>query len=625
MSITTDYLLNREPLNFSLGLPGPSNVTSGIGLNNYTSTNDTVNQTRTFQPTLYLEYLKNYPYLKTLVSILTAPIEEGIDQINGQIKVNTDKENNTFINDSTVIGKNVFGKCDFKAYLKNHLEEMILRGGYLGYIDYRGETILETIDPYNFLMVHNGKDYSWIIPMDQNNTLLNVNQNQNNAFTGSSMRSLGEFYRGDTISNGFPGHKFIKYYYDVETVQKETRKVLNVENGSNSTTESNLRAILGGYPQLLTAQKLSDDEKTKLENILVLYTLHRPKSIFEPYLKSLFILSIKELVFDLMSLLQYLKTDYFTVNVKAGVQRNERINSIAKNIESALNRYNIDLIRTYEDPSGILAAVFDKIINRNQVLPIVDQFSDIQNLNIPDIDQKLAMLYNDIMDTKRRLADEIGVSQESISGNSNRWEAISRNEKMALRMFQIKTTIENFVKSTACNIVFNHMNEHYWLNRHEHMEYPTVFNFSNESIELSSSEENGINGVLKNFNEQYGDSLKYGSIGVMLNPNVFTFQINLSTILDAYAAKTKESIIMENISATSSLLDSVRALITNNSDILKPSETSNYINNILNIADYAYKIIDETKLEELIKNNQNNGGVPEENYIPEEEIPENGI
>lgn len=591
MSITKEYL-TTEPVNFAIGLGGV-NAVSGIGLNSFTATNDTVNQSKTFQPSLYYEQLKNYPYLRTLVSILRAPINEAIDQINGQIKITSNQKKNNIVTDAVIIVNNFFERCDFKSYLKQHLDDFILRGAYLGYIDYRGGAIVEVIDPYNFLMVNNGKEYTWVIPSDINNTLLQVNQN--NLYTGSTVRSLGEFYRGDSTSSGFPAYRFLKYFFDTEVVQKETRRVLT-SNVTNTTVTQNLNAILGGKSNIVTAQKLTDDEKSRLDQILVAYTMSRPKSLFEPYLKSLFLLSLKEMVFDLISLLQYLKTDYFTVHIRAGVQKNERVSAIVKNIQAALNKYNLDIIRTYEDPSGILAAVMDKLINRNEVLPIVDEFSSIDLLNIPDIHQRLDVLYNDIEGIKKRIADEVGIAQESISGSSNRWEAISRNEKATLNVMNIKTTVEYFVKSAACNIVYNHMNEHYWLNKLKGDPFPTSFNFSGELSKID-----GINSVLTFYSNspEYKD-LQGGSIGVMLNPNVFEFQLNLSVILDSYAAKTKENIIVENIQSTSTLLDNLKGLLQNHADILDKSNVIEYIKSLLKIADYASNIVDDNKLLEFV-------------------------
>lgn len=599
MSITKDFL-NRNTVNFSLGLMAPTNtVGAGLSPTSFTSTNDTINQSRNFQPSLYYDYLKNYPYLQTLVNIIKAPIEEALNQMNTQIKVTTDKKDNTLINDAVIIANNFFENCDLKKYILDHLDDFILRGSYLSYIDYRENKLLDTIDPYNFYMIHNGTDYSWIIPANASNTLLQ--NNSSDVFNGTSSRNLAPFFNDTNIEQGFPGHKFIKYFYKTETVKRETRGILNNTNIADTKLYNSLLAVLGGHSNIKTAQKLTKEEKEHLDNILVLYSIQRPKSLFEPYLKSLFILSLKEMVFDLISLLQYLKTDYFTVNVKSSVQRNERLNIIAKNIQSALNKYNMDIIKTYEDPSGILAAVIDKLVNRNEVLPLIDEFSDIQTLVIPDLDQRLNVMYNDILDSKKRLADEIGVAQESISGNSNRWEAISRNEKSALNIMSIKTTIENFVKSTACVVVYNHLNENYWLDRLKKEGEPTVFNFSNISKKLSDKDD-GINNLLIQFSKNYGqDQIKSGAIGVMLKPNVFGFDLNLSTILDSYATKTKETIIVENIQSTSSLLDSIKTLINTHGDLLDGSQVSTYVQKLLNIADYANSIIDSKKLTDFIE------------------------
>lgn len=594
-STTFNQLINNKLENFSIGVSAPvGNVYSNWG--SPTSNTSTINKSMTFQPDLYYRQLKDYYFIKTILNILKAPIVESIDQINGQIKVSTIKDKDPLYKDAVIIVNNFFEKCNFKDFLKRHLDDMILRGAFLGYIDYKNNRILEVVNPFNFTLIHNGEEFSWVIPRDPVYSPADKNFSIN---AENLVNNLGNFYNTKDNIKGLRGNKLVKYYYDLEIIHKEPRiSLINIENSFEN--KKAILEMLGKDVSIKTSQKLSDLEKRKLDEIIVAYTVYRPKSIFEPHLKSLFTLSIKEMVFDMLSLLQYLKSDYFTVATRQGVSDTTKPLKILNDIKSALNKYNEEFFKTFEDPSGIIKIVYDKLLNRNEILPISDGFNDISILNIPDLDQRLATLFQDIVETKRAKADEIGVSQESISGNSNRWEAISRNEKMVLNEMGIKNTIETFVKQVACDVFYNHVNESYWANKLENKEFPTQFNFDNKTHHLSDINLKGVNYELKNYSSIDGVE----RLGIKLDPENFTFTLNLSTILDSYASKTKETIISESIQSTIGVLDNVKQF-ANHSDIINSSKTIEYLKNILKIGDYTSLIINENKLKNLLNTNDN--------------------
>lgn len=617
-SLTFENLLNGSLENFSLGVSVSGSISSAMTPQGSTSESSDITKSKNFQPGLYYNELRNYPFLKTIVNILKAPLEEAIDQIQGQIKIDLVKTDGlpAYYKDAVIIVNNFFEKCNFKDYLKRHLDEMILRGSYISYIDYKGGKLLDVIDPYNFEMIYNGEEISWIIPKENKDiaslpSQLNIN---------SLVNQLGDFYGAGGEIKGLRGNQFIKYYYDIETIAREPRKTLT-DSKNMGKKFSELITILGKDLKLNTAQKLTEEEKQRIDDILLMYSVYRPKSIFEPHLKSLFTLSIKEMVFEILSLLQYLKADYFTVAVKPHSPDRKRPLSIVQDVSAALNKYNLEFIKTFEDPSGIIRAVYDKLLNRNEVLPVLDEFSDISILNIPDMDQRLATLFQDIVETKRAKADEIGVSQESISGNSNRWEAISRNEKMVLNEMGLKNTIEKFVKQAACDIFYNHVNETYWSKENLGEAYPTTFNFSNRNHELDP---NGINKQLENYSKEDGIS----RVGIKLNPDNFKFDLNLSTILDSYASKTKETIIAESLQATSMVLDNIKNLFSH-LDVIDSNKLVSYLDNLLGIGDHTSGLIDKEKLKELIEAQQNQSPADpmmdqpvDENGNPIEGVPE---
>ena len=529
-SLTTEYLeqnagLFRNPINFSIGLGGGQVAMGSYGgaVNmSQTSEVDDLHKSASFKPQLYYDELKSYAYLNTLVNLLKAPIAEGVDQISGQIKVMPNDSNNPLQKDAAIIVNNFFERCNFKKFIKDHLDEFILRGSFMAYIDYKQGQLVDVMNPHDFFMIYTKKGCTWILPNEINK--------RNNIITGASnmISSLADFTKDNQGLYGMFSNMFIRYVHGQEVTSKQSREILERAKESPELLAT-IKAILGGDIEMITNQKLTDDTKKRLDKMTVLYSVVRPVSLLEPYLKKLFTLSIKEMVFDMLSLLQYLKADYFTVSLRAQTTSDTAASQVVNNVKNALNRYNIEFINSFEDPSGIIRRVYDKLINRNMVLPMVDEFSDIQILNIPDIEQRLSTLYQDIVESKRSIADEAGIAQESVSGGANRWEAISRNEKMSLNILYIKSTIEEFVKEAACAIFFNHSNETFWDYKYNKKEMPTTFHFDGQEHKLTNPNDvnfsTSANGLL--YGAINDDTIKDGNrVGITVKPTDFDFNLN---------------------------------------------------------------------------------------------------
>lgn len=601
-SLTTEYLLSRSPINFSIGLGGGQVAMGSYGgaINmSQTSEVDDMHKSASFKPQLYYDELKNYAYLNTLVNLLKAPIAEGIDQISGQIKVLPADPDNPLQRDAAIIVNNFFEKCNFKQFIKDHLDEFILRGSFMAYIDYKQGRLVDVMSPYDFFMIYTKKGCTWILPNDINK--------RNNIITGASnmISSLADFTKDNQGLYGMFSNMFIRYVYGQEVTSKQSREILERAKESPELLAT-IKAILGGDIDMITNQKLTDDTKKRLDKMTVLYSVVRPVSLLEPYLKKLFVLSIKEMVFDMLSLLQYLKADYFTVSLRAQTTSDTAASQVVNNVKNALNRYNVEFINSFEDPSGIIRRVYDKMINRNVVLPMIDEFSDIQLLNIPDIEQRLSTLYQDITESKRTIADEAGIAQESVSGGANRWEAISRNEKMSLNILYLKATIENFVKEAACAIFFNHSNESFWDYKYHNKEMPTSFHFDGKTHRLTAPKDANFsvsaNGIL--YGIANDETIKDGNrVGITIEPTDFDFNLNLSTVLDSYASKTKETIISETMQSITSVMDSIKNF-ANYQDVIDTSKAIQLLSSLINIGDYTSKILDTDKLKAIFEQPQ---------------------
>lgn len=611
-SITTDYLeklsgLYRDPTNFSIGLGGGQVAlgSSGGGINmSQTSEFDDMHKSAAFKPQLYYDELRNYAYLNTLINVIKAPIAESLDQVAGQIKVTPVDPDSPLQRDAAIIINNFFEKCNFKKFIKDHLADFLLRGSYMAYIDYKRGQLVDVMNPYDFFMINSKGQCTWILPNEINK--------RNNVITGATniISSLADFTKDNQGLYGMFANMFARYVFGEEVTSLQSREILERAKESPELLNT-IKAILGGDIELNTNQKLSEDTKKRLDKMTVLYSVTRPVSLLEPYLKKLFTLSIKEMVFDMLSLLQYLKADYFTVSLRTQATSDTAAERIVANVQSALNRYNTEFINSFEDPSGIIRRVYDKLINRAHVLPMVDQFSDIQMLNIPDIENRISTLYQDIVESKRTLADEAGIASDAISGGSNRWEAISRNEKMTLNVMYIKSTIENFVKETACAVFFNHSNESFWDYKYNRKEMPTKFYFDNAEHALTPPTDtnfsNSANGLLYGIaNEPVKDGNR---VGIALKPTDFEFVLNLSTVLDAYASKTKEGIISETIQSITSAMDSVKSL-ANYQDIVDSTKVIQLVESLVNVGDYTSKILDIDKMKKLLDQPPQQEGPP---------------
>ena len=118
-------------------------------------------------------------------------------------------------------------------------------------------------------------------------------------------------------------------------------------------------------------------------------------------------------------------------------------------MEAALNNDEASLGVQLSDPSAILQLVSTSLQNSAKVLPNIEGLTDINLLEYPQTKEKVDDLIADLEQTKKDAANQIGIPDELVQGESNRWEVISRSSRFLTLIESLLEEITRCVKDTV--------------------------------------------------------------------------------------------------------------------------------------------------------------------------------
>lgn len=557
------------PKNFSFiqGLTGVPSAGFGMGV---TGENSNINISNTFNPEIYYDLMEDFSFLDSLINAFATPISEILDKTEFTLGL-TDTDTNTSYGDACIIINNFFKDVDFKSYIKNNLKEIILRGGYLSYLDYPNKNLDDTINPYMYTsLVKNGRPL-WITPSFGRMGGSQVNSQVVPAFPQSDSGFGSSF-----VKNGFPSVFFTDYYYSLKTVSTFTRE--QVDQLIRGEGGEILKGVFSMKEENPSYQLLRSEVKTALNKIRVSFKISRPKSFFEPFLKDLFTLNLKRRVTDILQITNLTRNDILAMNLQSVEINSGETDRLKNALSSLLNKFSQEFIRTYENPTSLLTTVLAQLTNRIDLVPVVNSFSDISVLNIPDHEQKLQAALADVQEMERRIAGTASVPEEILTGSANRWEAMARNEKYMTTILHMLASITNFVKRTAVTVYYNHTNENYWRNVYT-------------EPSMSRLHEN-----------------QYETHGILLNSNIFSFKMDSSTQLDAYVSKPKTALALERVQAITNMSDAINLLLQ--SKFIDPQKIAEFLKKTMystdNTADES-SVFNLEKIKKMAEENSNGG------------------
>jgi hypothetical protein len=144
-----------------------------------------------------------------------------------------------------------------------------------------------------------------------------------------------------------------------------------------------------------------------------------------------------------------------TANGRADVAK---LTDLANKIENLMNTDNANMICSFQDPNIMVSQIQDKLLNRFRVLPEMMEYSTISEFEVPNWNQRLEMLQNDIQRRKMNITSALSVPQEFLNDGQNasnyRWDIISRNQHFSDALVQFMVTISHAIKQFCTAYVF---------------------------------------------------------------------------------------------------------------------------------------------------------------------------
>jgi len=95
---------------------------------------------------------------------------------------------------------------------------------------------------------------------------------------------------------------------------------------------------------------------------------------------------------------------------------------------------------------NLLAGIQSYLQNGIKVVPEMNNFSSITNLNLPNLVDKRSSLRTEIDELRKRILEQLGIDD---SDSSNKWDSMQRNSRFLTMIEYIVNCISDFIKNVA--------------------------------------------------------------------------------------------------------------------------------------------------------------------------------
>ena len=353
-------------------------------------------------PDKILDYLKDYDWVKGLVDAFASPLREILTKNEYKITFKSDHLNKyeDFIN-------NNLNSLNLQDIFLTSLNASIYRGGFFRLNLYNKETkefhLTNTVDPWKTVYVERlGKPIGFI---RRNSHFIDAKQG---VFAAYSL---------------FP------------------KKTVPLSAIKNPKIRKDIINYLGG-------EVAKEDEP----DILV-YVHSVPRSIFYGQAQKLFQIYLNDFILQFLALKDSIRQDIFTVTVQAVAKKTVNTAKVTQAIEEVLNQGSNLLVQ--QDPQTMISQVAWAMFNSARVLPCVENYSAINNLDLMDLKNKRAQLQAENEDLKRQVLSNLGIPEELQTGTGNRWEILSRSDKYLTAINAFVMMYESIVKNLVVSMMYS--------------------------------------------------------------------------------------------------------------------------------------------------------------------------
>lgn len=327
-------------------------------------------------PDMYLDYLQDWDYVRGLVDLYASPMKDILSKNAYTI---------TFTNPELTKYEDFINKSLEKLHLKDILLEslfdVIYRGAFFKVITYNKESrtfsILDTVKPWKT---------TYVTRLGQ--PLGYIRRNSHFLDTSQAVFSAYSLYRKKTVS-------------------------------LDSVRSAKLKQSL--LDQLGTEISKEDEPD------IIVYAHYSPRSVFWGQAAKLFQIYLNDFIAQFLAMKDSVRQEIFTVTVQALSKKTTNTARVAQSIEEVLNQGSNLLIQ--QDPRSMVAQVIFALFNGARVLPTVENYSAINNLELEKLKDKRAQLQGENEALRQQVIANLGLPEELQTGTGNRWEILSRSDR----------------------------------------------------------------------------------------------------------------------------------------------------------------------------------------------------
>lgn len=332
--------------------------------------------------------LKEYPLTKMIVGIYTSMIKDIIGKSPFEIKLTSNDEDHPTLQNSL---NEYLKDIKFKEFILENLSDALYEGSYASYC-YSDKDRWKSVPikcATNLVQVIDSGDIKWYIVSDS-----------------SYSSDLYSAELGKDNPKIIDAKNILYVGFDKKPVKELSKKELKKYSSVNlpNTFENNYVVKL----QYKVGRGVCDDILSLLFEHMLTYLMK-------------LLLSIRNIV----------RPDVFLARI-GDTEEEEDITQIGealRNIESLLNNTSNQSDFRVADPSSMLAMIYTSMLNMIKVVPSIANYTELEKVDLPDLTDKLRQLEENLDKVRQSIANQMGIPDELMSGQSNRWEVVSRSSR----------------------------------------------------------------------------------------------------------------------------------------------------------------------------------------------------
>jgi len=359
---------------------------------------------------VYYRFLRTSHVVGACVDIFASTLAETIEKASFDITVHEDPNSyesnlcNTFLKEA-----------DIREYIKTHVHEFVYRGQYSVGIDPKNNKIFDLI----------------------------------NYADADIVTEFGEIIGFRLNLKYIPLPYMATYYYKASPIHP-------LDDTENQSEDVKARTTSPGYvapPSAMAKSAVNKRaEQGTLDDVIVRYAKFKGESIFKNHLQRLFRLYVLEYALFYLGLRDTLRPEILGL-ATGGKQVNiPQTLNMAHNVESLLNQSTNGLANIV-DPLAFINNLTFQILNYVKVVPSVEQYQPISEINSGELSEKRQQLQNEHEKLLSEILNDLTIPTELYSGNANRWSVMANNDRFMTTCDVMLKSITRFVKNICQSVL----------------------------------------------------------------------------------------------------------------------------------------------------------------------------